>query len=72
MPPETRRRVIAEAAVLGALTVAGVVLLVLQAGTVVTAMGIVLLGLGLVGATVAVFLEVGLSEDRDRRRHPRG
>jgi hypothetical protein len=72
MPAETRRRVVIEAVVLAVAALAGIVLIALQAGTVVTAIGITLLGLGLVGGTVAVFLEIGLSEDRDRRRHPRG
>jgi hypothetical protein len=72
MPPETRRRIVREAVVLGLAAVAGTVLIALQVGTVATAIGITLLGLGLVGGTVAVFLEIGLSEDRDRRRHPRG
>jgi hypothetical protein len=72
VPPDTRRRIVLEAAVLGLAAVAGIVLVALQAGTVTTAIGITLLGLGLVGGTVALFLEIGLSEDRDRRRHPRG
>ena len=72
MAPEIRRRILIEAVVLGLAVVAGGVLAALQAGTVATAIGITLLGLGLVGATIALFWEIGLSEERDRRRHPRG
>jgi hypothetical protein len=66
MPPRVRRRIVREAAGLGAAVVVGAVLIAVRAGTVATAFGISLLGLGLVGATVAVFLEIGFSEDRER------
>lgn len=51
-----------------ALTVVGAALLVAQ----LTVAGAVCLALAGVLAVSTVFLLVGLSEDRDRRRHPRG
>ena len=66
MPSRVRRRIVREAVGLGGAVVVGAVLIAVRAGTVATAFGISLLGLGLVGATAAVFLEIGLSEDRER------
>jgi threonine/homoserine/homoserine lactone efflux protein len=76
MPPEVRRRVIREALAVGAGIVVGAVLIAIKVGTVATAAGIAILGLALVGATALVFMEIGLSEDRERaegerRRHGR-
>jgi threonine/homoserine/homoserine lactone efflux protein len=74
MPPEVRRRVIREALAVGAGIVVGAVLIAIKVGTVATAAGIAILGLALVGATALVFMEIGLSEDRERaegeRRRP--
>jgi hypothetical protein len=50
------------------LVVAGVVCLAVIAGGVGQILGFLLIGLGLVLATSLVFLEVGLSEDRERAR----
>jgi hypothetical protein len=66
MPPSVRRRIVREAVGLGAAVVVGSVLIAVHVGTVATAIGISLLGLGLVGATAVVFLEIGWSEDRER------
>jgi hypothetical protein len=52
----------------GGLVVAGVVVAVLVSGTAGQISGFVLIALGLVLATALVFLEVGLSEDRERER----
>jgi hypothetical protein len=52
----------------GVLVVAGVVVAVLVNGTAGQISGFVLIALGLVLATALVFLEVGLSEDRERAR----
>lgn len=60
-----RRRLLGLAVFL--LAVTGVVLLVASEATGVRAAGVMLLGLGLVIAVAAVFLEVGLSEERERR-----
>jgi hypothetical protein len=50
------------------LVVAGVVAAIVIAGETGQLVGFALAGLGLVLATSLVFLEVGLSEDRDRAR----
>ena len=50
------------------LVVAGVVVAILVSGTFGQIFGFVLIALGLVLATALVFLEVGLSEDRERAR----
>ena len=52
----------------GALVVAGVVVAILVKSTLGQILGFVLIALGLVLATALVFLEVGLSEDRERAR----
>ncbi len=52
----------------GALVVAGAVCAALIDGAAGQILAIALIGLGLVGATSLVFLEIGLSEDRDRAR----
>jgi hypothetical protein len=67
MPSGVRRRIVREAIAFGIATAAGIVLIAIEAGTALSVAGISLLGLGLVGATVALFMEVGLSEDRERR-----
>lgn len=60
-------------AVLGALAlVAGVVVLVSAHGDAATVAGIALTGLSGIAFVALAFLLVGESEDRDRRRHPRG
>jgi len=51
--------------------VAGAVLLALG-GSTATVVGGALLGLGAIAFVALLFLLVGESEDRDRRRHPRG
>jgi hypothetical protein len=66
MSPEVRRRVVIEAVVVVAALVVGGVLIALKAGTAATAAGIAIMGLGLVGATAVVFMEIGFSEDRER------
>jgi hypothetical protein len=55
----------------GALVIAGVICLAAISGTVGQLVGFVLISLGLVLATSLVFLEVGLSEDRERARAER-
>jgi hypothetical protein len=50
----------------GALAVAGVVCAALVAGSTGEVLATALLSVGLVGVVVLVFLEVGLSEDRER------
>ena len=50
----------------GALAVAGVVCAALVAGSTGEILATALLSVGLVGVVVLVFLEVGLSEDRER------
>jgi hypothetical protein len=78
VPPDVRRRIVREAVVVVAALVVGGVLIAVKAGTAVTAAGIAVMGLGFVGATAAVFAEIGFSEDRERaeaERHrdaPRG
>jgi hypothetical protein len=52
----------------GVLVVIGVVIGVATGGTVGQVVALVLVSLGLVLATSLVFLEVGLSEDRERAR----
>lgn len=54
-----------------AVAVAGVVVVALTDGT-LEIVGWAIIGLAAVIAVSLVFLEIGLSEDRDRRRHPRG
>ena len=66
MLPEVRRRIVREAVAVVAALVVGGILIGVKAGTAVTAAGIVIMGLALVGATAAVFAEVGFSEDRER------
>ena len=65
-----RDRVLAYGAA-AALVVCGVLCAVLVGGTTGGVLSIVLIGCGLVGAVALVFLEVGLSEDRERREHDR-
>jgi hypothetical protein len=55
----------------GLLVVAGVVCAAVVGGGTGGALAMVLIGLGLVAATSLVFLEVGLSEDRERARERR-
>lgn len=55
----------------GALVVAGTLCAVLVSGGVGQMLALVLIGLGLVLATGLVFLEVGLSEDRQLARERR-
>jgi hypothetical protein len=62
-----RSRITAFGSALG-LVVAGVVCLAAIAGGAGQILGFLLIGLGLVLATSLVFLEVGLSEDRERAR----
>ena len=50
------------------LVIAGVVVLAAIGGTVAEVVSLVLIGLGFVVLTGLVFLEVGLSEDRERER----
>jgi hypothetical protein len=52
----------------GVLVLAGALCAVLVTGSTGEVLTIALLSVGLVGAAVLVFLEVGLSEDRDRAR----
>jgi hypothetical protein len=63
----TRARVIAFGSA-GLLVVAGVVVGTLVGGSTGEVLVLVLAGLGLLAATSLVFLEVGLSEDRERAR----
>jgi hypothetical protein len=63
----TRARVIAFGSA-GFLVVLGVVLGALVGGSTGEVLVLVLAGLGLVAATILAFLEVGLSEDRERAR----
>ena len=63
----TRARVIAFGSA-ALLVVVGVVLGALVGGSTGEVLVLVLAGLGLVAATSLVFLEVGLSEDRERAR----
>jgi hypothetical protein len=78
MPPEVRTRIFREVAGLGAALVVGGILIVIDVGTIATAIGIGLVGIALVGGTAVAFLEVGFSEDRERaeaerrRRRPGG
>jgi hypothetical protein len=78
MPPEVRTRIVREAAGLVAALVLGGILIVIDVGTIASAIGIGLVGIALVGATAVVFLEIGFSEDRERaeadrrRRGPGG
>ncbi|MBV8990981.1 MAG: hypothetical protein JO372_20700 [Solirubrobacterales bacterium] len=55
----------------GALVLVGVVCGVVVGGGTGQVLALVLIGLGLVAATSLVFLEVGLSEDRERAREDR-
>ena len=52
----------------GVLVLVGSLLAVLLGGEAGQILALVLIGLGLVSATGLVFLEVGLSEDRERER----
>lgn len=52
--------------------VAGAVCAAVVGGTTGEVLATVLIGLGFVGITGLVFLEVGLSEDREREREARG
>ena len=52
----------------GVLVIAGIVCAVAVGGTLGTVLAFTLISLGLVLATSLVFLEVGLSEDRERER----
>jgi hypothetical protein len=49
---------------------AGIALAAVGTGTTADAIGITLGGIGAVGLVSAAFYAVGLSEDRDRARHP--
>ena len=51
---------------------AGIVVLALGHGLSADVVAIVLLGLAGIALVALVFLLVGQSEERDRRRHPRG
>jgi hypothetical protein len=68
MTPRSRALAYGAAA---ALVVAGVLCAVLVGGTAGGVLSIILIGCGAVGAVALVFLEVGLSEDRDRREDDR-
>jgi hypothetical protein len=50
----------------GVLVLAGAIVAAVVSGTLGQVLAFVLISLGLVGATALVFLEVGLSEDRER------
>jgi hypothetical protein len=63
----TRARIISYGSAL-LLVVAGVVVLAAIGGTAAQVVASVLIGLGFIAATGLVFLEVGLSEDRERER----
>ncbi len=52
----------------GVLGIAGVACAAVIGGTTGQVLALVLIGIGLVAATSLVFLEVGLSEDRERER----
>jgi hypothetical protein len=66
VPPRVHRRIALEVAGLVAAIAVGAVLMGIDAGAGATTAGLSILGLALVGATAVVFLEVGLSEDRER------
>jgi dipeptide/tripeptide permease len=63
-------RAVATGAVVALL--AGIVVLAVASGTIAIVAGAALLGLAAIGLVSLVFLLVGESEERDRRRHPRG
>jgi Mg2+/Co2+ transporter CorB len=71
MPDDVRRRILREAVAVVATIVVGAVLIAIQAATAATAVGIVLVGGGLVAAVAIVFAEIGFSEDRDRQASER-
>jgi hypothetical protein len=52
--------------------VAGILVLVLASGFAALLAGVILLGLAGIALTALAFLLVGQSEERDRRRRPRG
>ena len=62
----SRRQRIAAYGTTGAMAVAGVLCGVLVSGETGQLLAIVLLSIGLGGMVLLVFLEIGLSEDRDR------
>lgn len=67
MAPGTRRRATRIAATLVAIAVAGTLLVTLSEAQAADIAGITLLGAALVGLVAWVFLEVGLSEDAERK-----
>jgi hypothetical protein len=67
----SRRYRIASFGLAAALVIAGVVSALLIHGGTGQILALVLIGIGLVLATSLVFLEVGLSEDRERARGPK-
>jgi hypothetical protein len=64
----TKRARIAAFGSAGVLVIAGVVCAAVISGATGQVLALVLIGIGLVAATSLVFLEVGLSEDRERDR----
>jgi hypothetical protein len=67
----TRRSRVAAYGSASALVVIGVVLEVFLSGGAGGLVAVALIGIGLVGLVSLVFLEIGLSEDRDRERSDR-
>ena len=65
----TRNSRIAWFGLAGALVACGVLCAVLVGGTTGDVLCLVLASIGLVGAVLLAFLEVGLSEDRERTAH---
>jgi hypothetical protein len=65
----TRRSRIAWYGLAGALVLCGILCAVVVRGTVGEVLCLALTSIGLIGAVSLAFLEVGLSEDRERRRH---
>jgi heme A synthase len=78
MDPGARTRILRYAAAFAVVLGAGLALIGLSNATALDVVGIVLVGAALVLAVSAVFLEIGLSEDREReaaeraRRRRRG
>jgi hypothetical protein len=64
----SRRSRIARFGLAGALVLCGVLCAVVVGGTTGAVLCLVLVSIGLVGAVLLGFLEVGLSEDRERAR----
>jgi hypothetical protein len=63
----TRARIVAYGSAVP-LVIGGIVVLAAAGGTTAEVVSLVLIGLGFVALTGLVFLEVGLSEDRERER----